>query len=387
MTEDKIKDSLVRYINNAASASDLDSLDDWVRDEKNYLVFKEYVKTHFAITIGMNNPDPSNLRDLLLNEIRKDKNVFRKRRFNKFLKYAAVGLFLIGVGYFFKQESAILGNEDIVIQKNDEITLELENGEKVIISEDGASKITNANGKIIGEQEGAKLVYNDGLSASELSYNTLKIPYGKRFNIVLSDGTRVFMNAGSSIKYPTKFIKGLDRKVFLEGEAFFEVSHDKEHSFIVDAQDLKVRVYGTKFNLSNYPEDNNTQVVLTDGSVGLSYKSAKAEDSNDTVLTPGFMGSFDKEKKTISTSKVNTSLYTSWVEGNLVFKGALFEKIIESLERQYNVVIINNNKELADEKFNATIETNREPIEKVLDYFDRVYDIEYEVVNNKIIIN
>jgi len=387
MIEDKIQNCLIRYLNNSSSTFDLDILEDWIKDPSHHLIFKEYIKTHFAITIGMSNPDPSEIRKRLLSEIRKNKSLFYRKKFNSLLKYAAIAILFVGMGYFFKEGNAKFSSEEIIVQDDDKITLELENGEKVIISEDGISEIVNSKGEIVGKQEGKKLVYDNGVASETIRYNTLKVPYGKRFDIVLSDGSRIFLNAGSSIRYPIKFLKEFERKVFLEGEAFFEVSHNEEQSFIVEAQELKVKVYGTKFNLSNYPEDSYTEVVLTDGSVGLWYDSYTSEKEDDTILTPGFKGAFDRSKKTISTKKVNTSLYTSWIDGDIVFRNTPFEKILQRLERQYNVVIVNNNEKLANETFNATIETDRESIEQVFDYFDKVYDIEYRVINNKIIID
>ena len=105
------------------------------------------------------------------------------------------------------------------------------------------------------------------------------------------------------------------------------------------------------------------------------------------VLKPGFKGAFDREMKTISTKKVNTSIYTSWIDGNIVFRKSSFNNIIRKLERHYNVTIINNNEELSKKTFNATVELDRETIEDVLNYFNKVYSIKYTIVNNKIVIN
>jgi len=203
----------------------------------------------------------------------------------------------------------------------------------------------------------------------------------------LSDGTVVYLNSGTSLKYPVKFIEGQNRKVFLNGEAYFDVSEDKNNAFVVNAQELDVQVFGTEFNVIAYPEDHETDVVLVEGSVGLSEKGSINKDKSKTFLKPGFKGSFDREQKTINTSKVNTRLYTSWMKGNIVFRNESFDNIVTRLERHYNISIINNNKALANETFNATIETEIETIEDVLNFFNKVYEIQYQIVNNKIIIN
>ena len=238
---------------------------------------------------------------------------------------------------------------------------------------------------MVGVRNGNKLVYDQG-EELKLVYNTLTVPNGKQFSIVLSDGSNVHLNSGSSIKYPINFLKGQQRQVFLTGEAFFEVAHDQVYSFIVNAQDLNIHVYGTKFNVSNYPEDRDTEVVLVEGSVSLR-ENLVIGDKPEVYLKPGYMGIYNRSDNNISQEEVNTSIYTSWMNGNLVFRNISFENIIQKLQRHYNVVIINNNKKLARETFNATIETEHETIEQVFNYFNKVYQIEYKIIENKIIIN
>ena len=122
-------------------------------------------------------------------------------------------------------------------------------------------------------------------SAETLVYNTLKIPYGKQFEVELSDGTIVHLNSGTTLRYPVAFLKNQNRKVFLTGEAFFEVAKDKAHPFTVSTQELNVEVLGTKFNASSYTEDVTTDIVLVEGKVAL-YKDKK-ENNNSVKLTPG----------------------------------------------------------------------------------------------------
>ena len=115
---------------------------------------------------------------------------------------------------------------------------------------------------MVGNQNGNKIVYDTETTLEKLVYNTIKIPYGKRFELQLSDGTIVHLNSGTTLKYPVKFIASGNRQVFLDGEAFFDVAKDKTHPFVVNADNLNVRVLGTHFNVSNYPEDKLTDIVL-----------------------------------------------------------------------------------------------------------------------------
>lgn len=307
----------------------------------------------------------------------------RKRKsWAKYTTIAASVVLLLGIGFFYKSE--IFTPEKTVILTGNEITLQTESGEIRVLSDSSKINITNRNGKIIGTQSGNKIIYNKALSSDKLVYNTLKVPYGKRFELQLSDGTEIHLNAGTTLKYPVQFIAGENRQVFLDGEAFFDVTKDKTHPFIVNADDLNIRVLGTHFNVSSYPEDDATDVVLVEGSVGL-YKQGNTFDAEkNTILKPGFKGSFSKKNGNITTKSVDTEVYTAWVNGELYLRNISFNNICKKLERHYDVTILNQNSKLANEKFNASFKD--EPIEKVLSYFNDVYGIKYTITNNKVII-
>ncbi|MEH6679448.1 MAG: FecR domain-containing protein [Sediminicola sp.] len=387
MVSPEIENSIAKYFTHAATAAELDLLNRWIEDPTHQVIFKEYVKTNFAITLGMNDPDLHKIRKTLLEQIRKDKKTASAKRTFSFFKYAAIAILCTGLGYFLQQGLSQQKKGEVVVPQDSAITLELDNGEVQVISEQGKSQVKDMHGKVMGSKDGKKLVYEMNTSEKELSYNTLTIPNGKRFDLVLSDGTQVFLNAGSSLRYPVHFIAGKKREVFLDGEAFFEVAHDAENAFTVNVNEIEVEVYGTRFNVSNYPEDEDTEVVLVKGSVGLSLTGLEGKEKGPVVLKPGFKGAFDKTGKVIVTKKVNTSMYTSWMDGEMVFRNAPFTNIVQKLERQYNVTIVNNNEKLGREHFNATIETQNESIEQVLSYFNKIYQIEYTIVENKIIIN
>tara|TARA_R110002167_G_scaffold91462_1_gene246156 strand:+ start:1590 stop:2750 length:1161 start_codon:yes stop_codon:yes gene_type:complete len=386
MISKEIENCIVKYFSQSANITDLDLLNDWISVEENQTTFKTYVKTHFAINLAMNDPDLENIKEKLLKEIRRANN-HTAIRYLPYLKYAAVAILFLGLGFLWK--SNVNENTPIrqIVPRVDAITLELEDGTLEIIHENGTKNVLNSKGEVIGVQKGKTLVYGKNVSESVLAYNTINVPNGKKFNLVLSDGSEVHLNSGSSLKYPMKFNKDLKRQVYLYGEAYFEVTHDKEHPFVVNSDELDVLVYGTKFNVSNYPEDPDTEVVLVEGSVSLTEINKIGKEKEEFFLMPGYKGSFNKSNKSIIDEKVNTALYTSWMNGNLVFRNTPFDVITQKLERHYNVKIINNNAKLGHEKFNATIEINNETIEQVFSYFNKVYQIEFEIMENNIIIN
>lgn len=319
-------------------------------------------------------------------ELRKPQRIERKRKVWQYTGVAAALLIgLLSIPYFYLSPR----NEETKKAADftpppEAITLQLQNGSIAVISENGNSQVIDAKGNLIGKQKGNRLIYDSLVVADELTYNTLRVPFGKKFELLLSDGTTAFLNAGTSLKYPVNFLPGKDREVFLDGEAFFDVTKNEKSPFIINATQLNVRVLGTKFNVSNYEEDDVTDVVLVEGSVGLYGTKEKFGGESTTMLTPGYKGSFFKEKSDIATEKVNTAIYTSWIHGDLVFRNMTFENILKKLERNYNVSITNHNLSLAQEKFNASF--RKSPIDTVLKYFKTTYSLDISINGNEIII-
>ncbi|RYF25691.1 MAG: FecR family protein [Flavobacteriales bacterium] len=330
--------------------------------------------------------------DIFLNILQSSKEkettieiVPEKSNFRKYIAIAASVLVLLGIGFTaYKQNIFNKAPETKFDVKSTDIVLQLENGNIQIISEDNSVQVRDSKGNIVGNQTGDKLVYETDSDIEKVSYNTLKIPNGKKFQLQLSDGTLVHLNSGTTLKYPVKFIPGENRQVFLDGEAFFDVAKDKKHPFIVNADNLNVRVLGTHFNVSNYPEDASTDVVLVEGSVGMYNTNEDFDATKNTVLKPGYKGSFLKGNNQISTKPVLTDIYTSWINGGLTFRNMTFKNIITKLERRYNVTIINKNEKLANEKFNASFK--EESIENVMSYFNEIHGINYTIKNNQILI-
>jgi len=308
----------------------------------------------------------------------------KKSNIRKYISIAASIVVLLGIGLYFKDGTLHSNTPPAFDFKSSDIVLQLENGNVQIISEDNSVQVRDSKGNIVGNQNGNKLVYENGSDEEKIAYNTIKIPYGKKFQLQLSDGTLVHLNSGTTLKYPVKFIAGENRQVFLDGEAFFDVAKDKKHPFIVNADDLNVRVLGTHFNVSNYPEDAVTDVVLVEGSVGMYRANEEFNANTNTILKPGYKGSFNKDNAMIFAKPVITDIYTSWINGGLTFRNMTFKNIITKLERRYNVTIVNKNEKLGNEKFNASFK--EESIENVMSYFNDIHGINYTINNNQILI-
>ena len=380
----EFEDLIIGYINQTSTIEDLKTIIEKLKQPKNISLFKAYIKINYYSIYIMNQSDTESIIKELKSRISKEKSKAKRPYILlNTIKYAAVFCLIFGLGYYSSINSELLDEPQKIIPKSNDIVLTSEDSMVVLEKDDNKTDDKKIISKINLIQKSDQLIYDNNIDIKELVYHSLKVPYGKRFNVVFSDGSKAYLNSGSVIRYPVKFIEDKKREVFLEGEAFFDVAENKNELFIVNSNGINVEVYGTKFNVRNYSEDFNSDIVLVEGSVGIK----NAEVSELTMLKPGFKGSVDKENFRVKTSKVNTKIYTSWIDGEVIFRNETFSQILKKLERLYNVTIINNKNESLNEVFNAAINVENENIEQVLDYFNKIYNIEYQIFNNKIIIN
>ncbi|SDE74063.1 FecR family protein [Pricia antarctica] len=383
---------IVKYLLNEATIQDLDFLSDWILVGDNERIFEEFAQSHYEATTVMNEPDKHKIKEVLMRRMKKDKNIFQRQKIRSLLKYAAVGMVFVTLGYIFHENQTKDPVSGLLVPKEEAITITLENGTVETLDPSANKNVMDSQGNIIGNQKRSKLTYSGSTSSfaeygnsKTLVYNTIKVPYGKRFDVILSDGTHVFLNSGTSLRYPVQFLKGLGRRVFLTGEAYFDVAKDKEHHFTVQADELDIEVLGTKFNVSHYPEDTNINTVLVEGSVEINIKNEKDKSRAGILLEPGFKAEWRKVGDDISIENVDTEIYTAWVQGKLVFRNTPFRKIRQALERKYNITIKNRDKDLDKQLFDATFDI--ETIEEVLESFNKSYAIYYKINNNKVIID
>ncbi|WP_420601754.1 FecR family protein [Flagellimonas sp.] len=282
---------------------------------------------------------------------------------NYVLKIAALFVGLIGTAYLIFLAVAPNKTEKTIVVTEPSITLELEDGTIKVLDDTSSGIITNTEGRQIVNQKQNTLLYNaESITATEnVSYNQLSVPFGKKFELILSDGSHVFLNSGSKLRYPVIFLKGKPRDVYLEGEAYFSVEKDKTRPFTVITDDMNTSVYGTEFNVSSYKNENNTSTVLVEGSVGV-YKSNNAEGQQPIILASGDRAVFTEGA--IAVDQVNVSKYTAWTKGELFFVDDRFELIIKELERHFNVTINNQFYQLNEKKFTGTF--SKESLDQIL---------------------
>lgn len=308
------------------------------------------------------------------NRIYKNIQVLSKQRENELSKrkeyiwkYAAA-IIVVGViatSYVFRSKTSntpleaaptIVNN---IIPGTDKATLTLSDGSLVALEKGASFQTKNAN------SNGKKITYKtkEVSKKSEVTYNYLTIPRGGQFFIELSDGTRVWLNSESQLKFPVSFMAGETRQVELVyGEAYFDVSPSTEHNgtkFKVVNQAQEIEVLGTEFNVKAYKDDQNVYTTLVEGKVEISTSSIKH------LLAPEQQLNLNKASNDVSVSDVDVNTVVSWKTGIFRFKGKTLKEIMKVISRWYDVEVVFENKELELIKFKGVLE-KEQPIEEIL---------------------
>jgi transmembrane sensor len=256
-----------------------------------------------------------------------------------FLKYAAVAIVFFAVGALvFQQRGSISpeflsqGFPDALHDKSAKLIRST--GEDIVIDQDNPVIEHGADGNLQIDNrvvEGSSGSHKKAAS----TFNQLIIPYGKTSQVTLSDGTKVFLNAGSRLVYPEIF-SGSTREVLLTGEAFFDVTPDNKRPFIIQTSHLKVKVLGTRFNLSAYASDSYIEAVLAEGKISLVRNDAGFFDK-PVELVPGQLASFNRATSEMSLRQVDVDNYILWTEGVFKFESVHLSRILKRLERYYDI--------------------------------------------------
>lgn len=224
---------------------------------------------------------------------------------------------------------------------------------------------------------------NEGSPSSAME--TRSNPMGQKSVLFLDDGTKVWLNAASSISYGRNFNEHDTREVFLDGEAFFEVMHNPEKPFIVHASSIKIKVLGTSFNVKSYSEEETIETTLIQGKVCIEQSDTKGNRVSDLELRPNQCAVFDKDSKVMKIKEVVADNAIPWKQERLVFDEESMDNVVQRMERWYNVKIHVANRGKLDCRMTATIE--RETLEDVLNLIAASFDISYRVDGSNVYID
>ena len=220
---------------------------------------------------------------------------------------------------------------------------------------------------------------SDSLSFQGTQKHVIQIPKGGEYELILPDGTHVWINSDSELSFPTQF-DSTRREVFLTGEAYFSVTKDKEKPFIVKVnEDIEIKVLGTQFNVQAYQDENTIETTLCEGSVNVS------DGKQKVTLTPSLQAVYSKSTKNLITRKVDTRLYSSWKDGLFVFENKQLEEIMTTLSRWYNIHVFYANQAVKTYHFTGDLERYGD-FRKTLGMIEKATSIRFVINGNNIMV-
>lgn len=393
----RIQNILVKYFSKSASEKELIELTEWLKEESNVLLFEEFIRTNYLIDHCMLDFDTNNEKRRVLDKIKSEERRMQKIGRLVFLKYAAVILVLLGgvftyvfnSGKFYKNEEekkTVTVPVDDVMPGHDKAILTLENGDEVVLEKEMEVQLKQAN------QEGERLVYKRNPKTDEEKevYNFLTIPKGGQFFVQLSDGTKVWLNSDSKLKYPVKFLNGRPRKVeLLYGEAYFEVTKSKGTSegdivshFLVQSKSQEIDVLGTQFNIKAYQGEKNITTTLVEGKIAIASGNAKKtlKPMEQAIVDQESPGSFSIKK----VSKVFDEI--AWKEGYFSFRQKSMEDIMMVLSRWYDVEYTFQDSQKRTKTFTGVLDRGN-TISQILINIQKTNEINYKIKDKTVIIN
>lgn len=382
MASKQIQKIIAKYLINQASFEELDDLELWVKKPENEQEFINYVKVNYTIDYNLKQTDTIKTKNLITNLIKEEKRRFKRRRILNYTKYAAVLAGILVSVYLFNQNKLnnSIENTPIIVNTiqtgTDKATLTLEDGSQIALEKGDLYETQNV------KSNGEELVYEAG-SGKEIVYNYLTIPRGGQFFVKLADGTQVWLNSESQLKYPIAFIDGANREVELVyGEAYFDVSPSTKHKgakFKVLSQSQEIEVLGTEFNLKAYKNESNIYTTLVEGKVAVNFENRIQK------LLPNEQSNVNLKTKDLIITEVDVYNETSWKEGVFSFERKPLKEIMKVLSRWYDMDVVFENKFLEDVKFFGVLDKEQN-IEEILKTIQKFKIIESYEIKNKVII-
>lgn len=313
-----------------------------------------------------------------------ERKLRKSRHIKRFYRYAAaclIALLLTGGGIWILHDQltptpkTITASNTILPGGNKALIL-LDNGEKIDVRQlaDSSHQIEGIN---VALKEG-KIRYSSNTLRPKTEYNTIIIPRGGEYQVELSDGTKIWLNAETQLKIPTTFT-GKERRVFLKGEAYFKVTKNDNQPFIVETTMGEVKVYGTQFNVKFYPDDKEIRTTLVEGSI-----SFKNQQIAELKIKPGYQLQLKEHSSTPKIKQVKIYNEIAWKNRMFSFESERLEDIAKKLERWYNVTIVFEDEDLKNFKFSGNL-SRYNTIDKILFPFEEVFNVKFLIGKNGII--
>ena len=312
---------------------------------------------------------------------RVDRNTKKYRHpiLRRCMKYAAtivLPLFMVGVGFYLIRDKEEIHPVAEMVKISPGVTkaeLVLADGHKVVLGTETIDSLVSEEGVNI-VKDGNGVSYLGNKEEGDLAYNIMRVPRGGEFKVRLQDGTLVYMNSETELKYPVRFV-GKERRVYLSGEAYFEVQRDTTKPFIVVMNG--VRVLGTEFNVRSYEDEKCQFTTLVAGKVLLT-----THDHRCIELLPNEQGIVDPQGD-IRKEQVDVALYTAWKDGNFVFRKQSLEHIMEIVERWYDLKVTFEDEWCKQVSFSGNVE-RYDDFSKLAEMLEATGSVKFRIKNNEI---
>ncbi len=362
---------------------DAAEVEEWMRDPEHVKLLKEFAAAYQSRFRMDFEREKEKEYARLMRTIR----VGKTRRMIYRSSVAACMILLIGVCVYWTAGRQHLKEHQLLspsrcMPGEAKVELILANGESVLLGKDNRQVESDIEAGIyhdsLQELSYAGAVVKHPVGAEEV-FNTLKVPVAGFYRLELADGTKVWLNSVSELRYPVTFT-GVERRVYLSGEAFFEVEHDSLHPFVVEMEGMNIRVYGTVFNVCTHNK-GVIQTTLVSGKVGIEIPVTGEE----VVLRPNDMAEFSGSDASVRVKQVDTFVYTAWKDGKFVFEEESVEEIMERLSRWYGIEVFFKNEEVKHQIFSGVI-TRLTDVKDVLHLIEGTATVEFEIKGNTVIV-
>ena len=374
-----------KKINHSLTEDEEQLLSQWLNESASHRRYFDEAKRYYLEGSGFkeNKTDTERAWRTLRNKGLKVNK--RNSRWIVSLSVAVVAIFLI-VTFLLpskKIENKLVKSNKVELIKHgtNRATLILDDGSVLDIASSQNLQLTEGGSDI--KIEGTKLQYTGKSSApQEIKYNTLSVPRGGEFFLQLADGTKVWLNSETILRYPVQLI-GNERRVELTGEAYFEVARNEKVPFLVESGGQTVKVLGTEFNISSYTENPLISTTLVKGSVEVFINNKP--DIKQT-LSPNEQSSTRKVESQISKRKVDPYQYVAWKDGRFVFEDQSLEEIMKTLSKWYNVEVVFARDELKNIRFTGNLPRFSD-FNEILNKIGKTNEVKFKIENKRVTIN
>ena len=383
--DDRVYELISGKLDDRLSPMEETELSDWLaEDVKHEKIYAEIKKIRDQVKLLHRDfaPDTENV----LKRVKRGRG--RQIGFRYWWKYAALFILPLGVALILwqgmKNESVEVHRQFSAVSRpgGERAILKLYDGKTIMLDSTMKSSLIAHEANVRIEMDSNHLLrYSsyDSIGITDANKNNeLIIPKGGEYQVMLADGTKVWLNSASRLIYPQSFM-GKERRVVLSGEAFFDVAHDAERPFIVETSRMNVKVLGTRFNVNDYDDNEEVSTTLVNGSVEIVSGGQQA-----FRLVPGEQA-YGKENE-LEKREVNVRLYTSWIDGKFLFNNTELEEIAKQISRWYDVEIFFSSENVKKVRFTGAI-VKFKPLDDLVRMIESTSQVRFSVKGKTIVIS